>query len=66
MDYKYYVVLFILFIITRSTVTVTLLSKINGTSTSNGDLTDYGIMIQALVFVLLFICVESLVGNGYL
>lgn len=66
MDYKYYIVLVILFILVKSSPFVSLLSKIEGTVKTSGELTGYGVILQSIFFILVFIGIESLINGGYL
>lgn len=66
MNYKIYIVLFVLFLIIRSGPFVSILSKIDGTVKSSGDLTSYGVVLQGIFLVILFIGIEALVNNNYL
>jgi hypothetical protein len=61
MEFKKYIILFIVFIFIQNKHFISFISKINGTVNSDGVLTNYGIIIQGIFLVISFILLELLV-----
>lgn len=66
MDIKIYVLLFILFILVQSKPFINIISKINGTKDYNGNLNNYGLIVQGICLVIAYSIAELLVNNEYL
>lgn len=65
MEFKSYIVLFLLFLLVRSKPFINNLSKINGTINSDGTPNNYGIILQGIVLVIAYMLMEVLVEHGY-
>lgn len=63
MEFKIYIILFFLFLFIRSNTFIGMLAKIKGTVGPGGDLSNYGIVLQGISLVIIYIILEMLVNN---
>lgn len=67
MNYKIYLLLFVLFMILQSKQFVdTILSKFNGATTTSGMPTQYGQVIQGIILIISYMCVVALIDHDLL
>jgi hypothetical protein len=66
MYFKNYILLFFLFLLITNKQFINIISRINGTVNIDGNLSNYGKIIQGIILVISYIIIELLISNELL